>query len=69
MEKRKKLPDNIIKEIEKEIIRKEDGFYVYWPTIVRGYYNEELLRGIADELEKRNQEWQKIFNEYFEKES
>lgn len=41
----------------KEIYREVDGYFV-WDT-GRGYLNEHHLRAIADELDKRNSEWDK----------
>jgi hypothetical protein len=40
-----------------DIIRNDDGYYVYWPLVLRGYYTSEMLRMIADHLDSHNAEW------------
>ena len=39
-----------------DIVRIEDGRFVYWPTTNGGYYPAYLLRQIADLLDKKNEE-------------
>jgi Leu/Phe-tRNA-protein transferase len=36
----------------------DDGFIGWWPAETRGYLTSDDLRIIADELDKRNAEWQ-----------
>lgn len=54
----------------------DDGYQYYWPNSAdRGAYSAEVLRIIADELDKRNKWWdeqvQQAFHdkEYLERES
>jgi len=51
--------------IEKDIVRGEDGFYIYWPTLGGGAYTAHCLRLIADVLDERNAPWQKELEDYF----
>lgn len=47
-----------------EIYREVDGFFVFWPYTVTGFYTEQFLREVADKLRELNKEW----NETIEKE-
>lgn len=49
-----------------EFVTLEDGFVYYWPKGV-GAIPAYQLRQLADELDKRNAEWEKQINEYFDK--
>jgi hypothetical protein len=51
--------------IEKDLVTLEDGFIYFWASR-NGALNSQQLRQIADELDKRNEKWQKQLNEYFE---
>jgi hypothetical protein len=42
---------------EPDIVTADDGYKVFWPTKNNGYYGAYLLRIIADELDKRNEQW------------
>jgi hypothetical protein len=54
-------------EEQDEFILNVDGYFVYWPRRV-GYLNAAALRTLADELDRRNAEWDKTVKAYFEKE-
>lgn len=43
-----------------------DGFVKFWPKGMVGYLESYHLRWIADELDKRNQEWTSTINKYFD---
>jgi hypothetical protein len=58
------LEDRIRKD--PDIICGDDGFFVYWPTEHRGAYSPHHLRMIADELDRRNKDWEEELNKYFE---
>lgn len=57
---------NIIEVADKdnEFVMLEDGFYYYWPK-GKGAIPAYQLRLLADELDKRNKEWNDRINEYF----
>lgn len=44
---------------EKDFYLADDGFWYYWPDNGHGAFSEAYLRRIADELSKRNCEWEK----------
>jgi hypothetical protein len=41
----------------------DDGFIGWWPAKTRGYLTSCDLRIIADELDRRNAEWQRTIDE------
>jgi hypothetical protein len=45
-----------------------DGFVYFWPMENRGSMAAHHLRWLADELDKRNQGWQKTIDNYFNNE-
>lgn len=49
----------------KEIIPREDGYYVYWPSPGCGYLTEFDLDIIADELKRVNAQQDEAVVEYF----
>ena len=49
-----------------DFVTLDDGFVYYWPS-GNGSLAAYVLRWIADELDKRNKEWNKQINDYFEK--
>jgi len=51
-----------------DILVKEDGFYDYWPELNGGYWDEMMLRIVADKLHELNAPYQKELDEYFAKE-
>lgn len=50
---------------ENEFVTLEDGFVYYWPKLLDGCLAAHELRELADELDKRNKEWNDNINEYF----
>lgn len=48
----------------KDIYQEVDGFYVYGPTVFRGFMQSYHLRIIADELDRRNEPWQQHLDHY-----
>jgi hypothetical protein len=45
-------------------VRLEDGFLYFAPGEA-GAMSPHFLRAVADELDKRNADWQKMFDSYF----
>jgi hypothetical protein len=43
-----------------DIIQGDDGYYVFWPKESHGALSPWMLRAIADELDRRNEPWDKI---------
>ncbi len=42
-----------------EFVLDVDGFYYYWPQPERGgHYSAQILRILADELDRRNKDWE-----------
>jgi len=54
-------------KVMQDVIRGEDGFFVYWPERVKrqGYLNSHLLRFIADILDKLNEPLLAELDKYF----
>lgn len=52
-------------DTHKEFITEIDGFVYWWPKRT-GYLSAYQLRHLADELDKRNKEWEDNINSYFE---
>lgn len=51
-----------------EFVTDVDGFVYWWPHgSVNGHLAAHHLREIADELDRRNAEWGKQIDEYFNK--
>jgi hypothetical protein len=42
-----------------------DGFWYYWPKRNGGSISTWMLRAIADELDRRNEPWQREIDAYF----
>lgn len=55
-----------VAEKHKEFVTLEDGFVYYWPS-KGGALTPYHLRTLADELDRRNEAWQKQIEEFFEK--
>ncbi len=49
-----------------EFVKDVDGFVYYWPKGA-GTIPAYQLRQLADELDRRNADWEKEINDYFEK--
>ena len=61
------LKSHILEKIEnnKEFVQDVDGFYYWWPEGLNGYLTPHALRWIADELDRRNKNWEDHIMEYF----
>jgi hypothetical protein len=53
-----------IVDIKNEFITGDDGYVYYWPEGNRGCLSSFQLRIIADELDNRNEKWDKQITEY-----
>lgn len=51
-------------ESANEFVMLEDGFVYWWPE-KPGAYSSAALRALADELDKRNAEWDAIVQKEF----
>lgn len=69
MGKKNKTPpfsDNVRKKILNDFITGDDGYKIYWPEGFQGGgFSSWLLRLIADELDKANEDWDKHIQETF----
>jgi hypothetical protein len=46
-----------------------DGFCIYWPSNeISGGLTAHDLRQLADELDRRNEQWSRTIEEYFSRE-
>ena len=65
------MTDDLVKRIlerantEGDIVRGDDGYYVYWPRRT-GAYPSYHLRALADELDRLNEPYQNDLDAYFE---
>lgn len=61
------MSDRIIKLADErgEFQALEDGFVYYWPS-GGGAISAHQLRLLADELDRRNADWERQLSEYFE---
>lgn len=51
----------------KEFVTDVDGFVYFWPDgSPHGHMDSHHLRWIADELDRRNEKWQKEIDDYFD---
>jgi hypothetical protein len=57
--------ENIIKRVENDFLPIEHGFYCWWPRDINDFLSAEVLRIIADELDKRNKKCQQQIDEFF----
>ena len=48
---------------QKDFVTGDDGFIYYWPDTKNGAYSAWMLRTLADELDKQNEDWQRIIDE------
>ncbi len=57
--------DKLINKVDehKDIVMGDDGYYVFWPIRNHGALLANDLRIIADELDKRNEDWDNIVND------
>ena len=65
---RERCATKIIRIIDErnEFVRDVDGFLYYFPTVGGGHFSSDILRIIADELDKRNKPWQDQIEKDFE---
>jgi hypothetical protein len=56
--------EQLLAKIHKEIEPLEDGFFYYFPDKAGGL-SSHVLRLIADELDKKNESWERQIAEYF----
>lgn len=54
-------------EEREEFVKDVDGYIYWWPDGGNGHLASVHLRILADELDRRNAEWDKQVNEYFDK--
>ena len=48
-----------------EFITDMDGFVYFLPRRCHGHFSSAALRVIADELDRRNADWQREIDDYF----
>ena len=53
----------ILEVTDSQLIQEVDGFYYYFPKD-GGFITSDGLRVIADELDRRNREWNEYINEH-----
>jgi hypothetical protein len=49
----------------KEFVTDVDGFVYWWPEGLNGHLASHHLRWLANELDKRNEKWQKEIDDFF----
>ena len=55
-----------ISDERKEFVTDVDGFVYWWPDgSPNGHLASHHLRWLADELDRRNEKWQKNIDDYF----
>ena len=59
---------DIVKHAEKhgEFVTLEDGYIYYWPSM-QGALTSDDLRELANEIDERNDAWDKQVKDYFNK--
>ena len=48
-----------------EFVTDLDGFVKFWPSGDKGAFDPWMLRVIADELDRRNEQWVANIDQYF----
>lgn len=68
METTEELRQRVIafSDANKEFYTDVDGFVYWWPQWTNGHLSSIHLRWIADELDRRNKEWESTIDRYFE---
>jgi hypothetical protein len=56
----------IIEVSEPDLVTGDDGYVVFWPTMNKGCYTAHDLRAIADELDRRNKDWDEFIQSGYE---
>jgi len=55
-----------VSDERKEFVTDVDGFVYWWPdNSPNGHLASHHLRWLADELDRRNEKWQKYIDDYF----
>lgn len=52
-----------------DFVTGDDGYVVFWPTLNKGAFSADVLRELADELDRRNEPWDRQMAEYFTNEA
>lgn len=52
-----KLANRVIAVCESDFVQGDDKNVVFWPLETRGVYTSQVLRIIADEMDRRNALW------------
>lgn len=60
------LEQRVFESVKKDIIRNDDGYYVFYPKKTGGYYEPHQLRIIADYLDKINKPWDDHIDKHFD---
>jgi hypothetical protein len=55
--------ERLLEVVDKDILQEVDGMYYYFPTGT-GMLASHGLRIIADELDRRNKDWNEQINKY-----
>ncbi len=55
----------VVASAEKDMTKDDGGYVVFWPTANKGCYSAWDLRIIANELDRRNKDWDDYVNSYF----
>lgn len=61
--KNEEYAERLLEVVDKELLQEVDGFYYYFPSGT-GMLTSHGLRIIADELDKRNADWNEQINKY-----
>lgn len=52
-----------------QLLMEVDGFYVFYPDLNGGFWQEHVLKQLADKLKSLNEKWNAEINEYFNREN
>lgn len=47
-----------------EFIVNDDGYYVFFPSNIKGYYNEFFLQILLNKLTELNKDWDEQLNQF-----
>lgn len=53
----------VLRVVEPDLVTGEDGYQVYWPHKAAGFLRSQDLRVIAEELDRRNEPWDRQVQE------
>lgn len=48
-----------------DFLRKEDGYFDFWPDLKGGFWPSYMLRALADKLDELNKPWDDDIKKYF----